>query len=153
MNETQERLQREQREIEDSFLAYQEAAKKELDELRRRQNEKSKEFVGKLRRLRLQQDLLKRRAVEMLKENLELDQLEEREKLEEEQRRMEAEQAQLVPETDALADASTSFDWNAAGLDLSGGPLSPATLAALETVGQDSGGGTFQPGPSHSSGG
>ncbi|RYP21166.1 hypothetical protein DL767_009312 [Monosporascus sp. MG133] len=73
MNETQQRLQQEQRKVEDSFLEYQEVAKRELDELRRRQEEKQKEFIGRLRRLRLQQDLLKKRALEMLKEGLELD--------------------------------------------------------------------------------
>ncbi|RYO87807.1 hypothetical protein DL763_006225 [Monosporascus cannonballus] len=138
MNETQDRLQKEQRALEDEFLAHQEAIKKE----RRKQNEKSLKFIGRLRRLRLQQDLLKKKAVEILKEGLELDQLEEREKMEKERRRVEAEQAQLASEMDAMAEASISFDWNAVGLDLSGGPLSPTTLAALETVGQDSGDGT-----------
>ncbi|RYO82460.1 hypothetical protein DL764_009602 [Monosporascus ibericus] len=149
MNKTQERLQKEQRALEDEFLAHQEAVEKE----RRKQNEKSLKFIGRLRRLRLQQDLLKKRAVELLKKGLELDQLEERKKMEEERRQVEVKQAQLASEIDAIAEASTSFDWNAVRLDLSGGPLSPATLAALETVGQDSAGGTSQPGPSHSSGG
>ncbi|RYP40553.1 hypothetical protein DL768_010612 [Monosporascus sp. mg162] len=110
------------------------------------------ELLGRLKRLRLQQDVLKKKAFAILKEGYELDQLEEQEKLEEEQRRMEEEQARLASEINANIEASASFDWNAEGLDLGVGPLSPATLAALEMVGQDSGGETSQPGPSHSSG-
>ncbi|RYO91746.1 hypothetical protein DL763_004896 [Monosporascus cannonballus] len=150
LGEERDRFEREQREVEDSFMAYQEVAEKELDDLRQRQEEalrrrkeKSQEFIGRLRRLRLQQEVLKKKAVAILKEGYELDQLEEQERLEEERRRVEAEQAQLASEMDAVMEASASLDWNAAGVDLSGGPLSPATLAALETVGQDSGDGTY----------
>lgn len=141
VDQERERLEKEQRDTEDEVLELQQ---KFQEELSRR--------IGKIKRLRLQQDLLKKRATEMLKEGLRLDELEARER-EEEQQRVEAEQVQLASEIDAVVEQSTNFDWSSLGVDLGVGPLSPGSLAALATVGQDSGGGNPQPDPSHSSNG
>ncbi|RYP15235.1 hypothetical protein DL767_010347 [Monosporascus sp. MG133] len=130
IGEEYDRLQKEQREVEEALTT----------------------LFNRLKRLRLQQDILRKRAVAILKEGFERDQQEDQERLEKEQRRIKAEQAQLDSEIDAVVEASTSLGWNAEGLDLGGGPLSPATLAILETVGQDFADENPQPGPSYSSG-
>ncbi|RYP42431.1 hypothetical protein DL768_010340 [Monosporascus sp. mg162] len=126
----------------DRFQEERRAAEDELVELQRKFQEEMSKRINKLQRLRRQEDILKKKVLEILEEGHKLDQLEEKERVEEEQQRIEEKQARLALEINANMEASASFDWSAEGLDLGVGPLLPATLAALEMVGQDSGGET-----------
>ncbi|RYP44114.1 hypothetical protein DL768_009390 [Monosporascus sp. mg162] len=85
--------------MEDALMAYQKSAE-----------ERTRKLVSRLKRLRFQQDVLKKKAFAILKEGYELDQLEEQEKLEEEQRRTEEKQARLASEINANTEAFAFFD-------------------------------------------
>ncbi|KAI1445384.1 hypothetical protein F5Y02DRAFT_386927 [Annulohypoxylon stygium] len=115
------------------------------DELLRLQSKVS-ENINKLQRLRRQEELLKKRGLELLKEGDDLDaaeEKEERERIEEEAR-----QKGLEAQQSSASEAAPSFF--GVGFDL--GPLSPSTEAFLASVGQGSGDENRQASVSHSGG-
>ena len=115
------------------------------DELVRLQ-EKMSEKISKLQRLRRQEDLLKKRGLELLRLGDEQDAEEERARLAEEQASAERERTLLNSEGSSSAFPSFS------GINFDLGPMSPSTAAAWASVGQDSGDGNHQASTSHSEG-
>ncbi|KAI1093115.1 hypothetical protein F5B19DRAFT_491882, partial [Rostrohypoxylon terebratum] len=110
-------------------------AEDELVRLQQEYQSKISEKIGKLQRLRRQEDLLKKRGLELLKQGDDLDAIEERERLAEEQAKVDQERSFLSPEMPSVVSPS-SFS----GIDFGLGPLSPSTAVALGVVDQDFGG-------------
>ncbi|KAI1092869.1 hypothetical protein F5B19DRAFT_187411 [Rostrohypoxylon terebratum] len=144
-----DRLQRERREAEDALLAEEESSRKDIEDLLDSQRKKVEvvissqrdrvaELVGRIRRLRRQEDVVKEKVIGVLHLEEELDREEE-----EEARRREPGAQQATTSV-----ASPSFF---SGINFDLGPLSPSTAVALGVVDQDFGGESPQAGPSNAS--
>ncbi|KAI1439321.1 hypothetical protein F5Y02DRAFT_406045 [Annulohypoxylon stygium] len=147
LREERDRLQRERREAEDALLAEEESLRKDIEDLLDSQRKKVEavissqrdrvaELVGRIRRLRRQEDVVKEKVIGVLYSEEELD------------REEEARQGELGAQQPSVSEAAPSFF--GVGFDL--GPMSPSTEAFLASVGQGSGDENHQASTSHSGG-
>ncbi|KAI1439356.1 hypothetical protein F5Y02DRAFT_103328 [Annulohypoxylon stygium] len=157
LREERDRLQRERREAEDALLAVEESSRKDIEDLldsqRKRvealvssQRDRVAELVGRIRRLRRQEDVVKDRVIGVLSLEEELDREEETERAECEKE--EVRQKELEVQQSSASEAAPSFF--GVGFDLA--PMSPSTEAYLTLVGQGSGDENRQASTSHSGG-
>ncbi|KAI1098770.1 hypothetical protein F4804DRAFT_113817 [Jackrogersella minutella] len=119
-------------------LSHKKERREAEDELVRLQQElqsKISEKINKLQRLRRQEDLLKERGLQLVRQGEALDDPEEMDHLMQEKSRVEAERARLDSEIAASSVLPSSFS----GINFDLGPMSPSTEAFLASVGQDSG--------------
>ncbi|KAI1086747.1 hypothetical protein F5B19DRAFT_119189 [Rostrohypoxylon terebratum] len=133
VSKARSRLEQERRDAEDELLRLQ---------------TKVSENINKLQRLRRQEELLKKRGLELLKKGDDLDAAEEKEERERfEREEGETQRKELEAQRLNASVAAPSFFGVGFGL----GPMSPSTEAFLASVGQGSGDGSPQADPSNAS--
>ncbi|KAI1085933.1 hypothetical protein F5B19DRAFT_480992 [Rostrohypoxylon terebratum] len=148
-----DRLQKERRDTEEAlevFLRDQQAAiTKQQDETKRlleQQHERTRELLGRIHRLRRQEEVVKGKVVKILQHEEQLDK--EEEELSREEIAVMRDTTEAWQPLDGSSAVSPSFF---SGMNFDLGPLSPSTAAALGVVDQGSGGESPQAGPSNAS--